>query len=135
MSAARFSPVMPTASIPTWPRYPLTPTGAAITAAAFAGKPLNHVMPREVLLDLRSGREDGMRTTPDRMTAAERLRSAEKAVNELRAELAAREVVLPSLRIAPVSCVREAPTSLVDLGRCTPDTAHRLAAALRAGAR
>jgi hypothetical protein len=76
-----------------------------------------------------------MTTTPDRASAAERIRVAEDAANELRAALSAEGITLPSLRIDPVSIARDMPTPLVDLGCCPPGTARLLAAALRAGAR
>ncbi|GGY12291.1 hypothetical protein [Streptomyces djakartensis] len=56
---------------------------------------------------------------------------AEDVVKELRAELAKAGVVLPSLGLDPVSLAREAPCPLVELGRCSVETARRLAAALR----
>ncbi|MEU1850168.1 hypothetical protein ABZ499_13060 [Streptomyces sp. NPDC019990] len=56
---------------------------------------------------------------------------AEDAVKELRAELAKAGITLPSLGLDPVSLAREAPCPLVELGRCSVETARRLAAALR----
>ncbi|GAA4293375.1 hypothetical protein GCM10023086_04190 [Streptomyces venetus] len=56
---------------------------------------------------------------------------AEDAVKELRAELAKAGIVLPSLGLDPVSLAREAPCPLVELGRCSVETARRLAAVLR----
>ncbi|MER6715677.1 MULTISPECIES: hypothetical protein [unclassified Streptomyces] len=56
---------------------------------------------------------------------------AEDAVKELRAELAKAGIILPSLGLDPVSLAREAPCPLVELGRCTVETARRLAAVLR----
>ncbi|MBW1604405.1 hypothetical protein JJV70_20325 [Streptomyces sp. JJ66] len=66
--------------------------------------------------------------------AAERIRAAEDVAEELRGALRAAGVTLPSLRLDPVSCAREEPWPLVDLGCCNQETAARLAAALRAGA-
>ncbi|MEV5429037.1 hypothetical protein [Streptomyces sp. NPDC052701] len=56
---------------------------------------------------------------------------AEEAVEELRTELAEAGITLPSLGLDPVSLAREAPCPLVELGRCSVETARRLAAALR----
>ncbi|MCV2460535.1 hypothetical protein ACIPH4_38365 [Streptomyces tendae] len=56
---------------------------------------------------------------------------AEDTVKELRAALAEAGIVLPSLGLDPVSLAREAPCPLVELGRCSVETAQRLAAALR----
>ncbi|GGW80962.1 MULTISPECIES: hypothetical protein [Streptomyces] len=56
---------------------------------------------------------------------------AEDAVKELRAELAKAGIILPSLGLDPVSLAREAPCPLVELGRCSVETARRLAAVLR----
>lgn len=64
----------------------------------------------------------------------ERLREAEEAVAKLRGELFKVGVVLPSLRVDPVTATSETPCPLVELGRCNLDTAVRLAAALE-GAR
>lgn len=61
----------------------------------------------------------------------ERLRIAEEAVDELRRALRGAGVTLPSLRVDLVSYAGEASDPpLVELGRCTPATALRLAAAL-----
>ncbi|MEW2492180.1 MULTISPECIES: hypothetical protein [Streptomyces] len=57
---------------------------------------------------------------------------AEETVKELRAALAEAGVILPSLRLDPVSLAREAPCPLVELGGCSVDVATRLTAALRA---
>ncbi|MFD6167751.1 hypothetical protein [Streptomyces coeruleorubidus] len=56
---------------------------------------------------------------------------AEDVVKELRAELAKAGITLPSLGLDPVSLAREAPCPLVELGRCSVETARRLAAVLR----
>ncbi|GAA2774024.1 hypothetical protein GCM10010521_60350 [Streptomyces rameus] len=60
---------------------------------------------------------------------------AEEALKELRSALEKAGVVLPSLGLDPLSLAREAPCPLVELGRCSPETARRLAAALAAVAR
>ncbi|CAM5671015.1 hypothetical protein SPURM210S_03018 [Streptomyces purpurascens] len=52
-------------------------------------------------------------------------------MKELRAELAKAGITLPSLGLDPVSLAREAPCPLVELGRCSVETARRLAAVLR----
>ncbi|MEU3661709.1 hypothetical protein AB0E77_18430 [Streptomyces sp. NPDC032940] len=56
---------------------------------------------------------------------------AEDTVEELRAALGTAGITLPSLGIDPVSLAREAPCPLIELGRCSVETARRLAAALR----
>ncbi|MFD4256156.1 hypothetical protein ACFWR9_00580 [Streptomyces sp. NPDC058534] len=56
---------------------------------------------------------------------------AEDTVKELRAALTKAGITLPSLGLDPVSLAREAPCPLVELGRCSVETAQRLAAALR----
>ncbi|MET4657004.1 hypothetical protein ABID80_000696 [Streptomyces sp. PvP037] len=56
---------------------------------------------------------------------------AEEVVKELRTALAKGEISLPSLGLDPVSLAREAPCPLVELGRCSVETARRLAAVLR----
>ncbi|GGU31929.1 hypothetical protein GCM10010274_18480 [Streptomyces lavendofoliae] len=56
--------------------------------------------------------------------------SVEQVVNQLRDELGRVGVVLPSLRVDPVTAASELPHPLVELGRCNVDTAMRLVAAL-----
>ncbi|GAB2843337.1 hypothetical protein GCM10027074_07380 [Streptomyces deserti] len=63
--------------------------------------------------------------------AAPCVEEAEEAVKELRTELAKAGITLPSLGLDPVSLAREAPCPLIELGRCSVDTARRLAAVLR----
>ncbi|MFI5686713.1 hypothetical protein [Streptomyces sp. NPDC051636] len=58
-------------------------------------------------------------------------RSAEEAVERLRAALYEVGIILPSLRIDPVTGAHGDPYALVDLGRCNLSVASRLAAALR----
>ncbi|MGP3981418.1 hypothetical protein [Streptomyces sp. KR80] len=72
-----------------------------------------------------------MTTTGQRIAAAERIRAAEEARDELRSALAGVGVKLPSLRIDLPSCTGDRPRPLVDLGRCNVETAVALAAALR----
>ncbi|MGW0764369.1 hypothetical protein [Streptomyces sp. NPDC002676] len=55
---------------------------------------------------------------------------AEETLTELRAALEKAGITLPSLGLDPVSLAREAPCPLVELGRCSVETARRLAAAL-----
>ncbi|BDD72066.1 hypothetical protein [Streptomyces violaceoruber] len=55
----------------------------------------------------------------------------EDTVKELRAALAEAGIVLPSLGLDPVSLAREEPCPLIELGRCSVETAQRLAAVLR----
>ncbi|TGA83610.1 hypothetical protein [Streptomyces sp. MZ04] len=62
---------------------------------------------------------------------AERLRAVEDVVAQLRGELDALGVALPSLRVDPVSAAGgSAAYPLVDLGCCNLDTAMRLVAVL-----
>ncbi|MFE9725431.1 hypothetical protein ACFYQ5_17980 [Streptomyces sp. NPDC005794] len=62
------------------------------------------------------------------------MRAAEDAVARLRAGLAGVGVKLPSLRTDLASCARNEPTPLVDLGRCSVETALLLSAQLEAKA-
>jgi len=57
--------------------------------------------------------------------------SAEETVKELREALLTAGINLPSLGLDPVSLAREAPCPLVELGRCSVETARRLAPVLR----
>ncbi len=75
-----------------------------------------------------------MTATERRREAAGRVRAAEDAVARLRAGLAGVGVKLPSLRVDPVSCAADEPTPLVDLGRCSVETAMRLSVQLEAAA-
>ncbi len=68
----------------------------------------------------------GMEAMERRRVAAERVRTAEDAVERLRAGFAGVGVKLPSLRLDPVSCAGDEPTPLIELGRCNIDTALRL---------
>ncbi|MGW6202365.1 hypothetical protein ACWF9B_01735 [Streptomyces sp. NPDC055089] len=71
-----------------------------------------------------------MTTTERRRTAAGRVSEAEEVVARLRGGFAGVGVVLPSLRIDPLSYAGEDPVALLDLGRCNLDTALRLTRAL-----
>ncbi|CAM5546841.1 Secreted protein OS=Streptomyces pilosus OX=28893 GN=GCM10010280_06980 PE=4 SV=1 [Streptomyces pilosus] len=51
-------------------------------------------------------------------------------MKELRAALAKAGISLPSLGLDPVSLAREAPCPLIELGRCSVETARRIAAAV-----
>ncbi|MGW2122937.1 hypothetical protein [Streptomyces sp. NPDC001758] len=55
---------------------------------------------------------------------------AEEVVEDLRAALAKAGITLPSLGLDPVSLAREAPCPLIGLGRCSVETARRIAAAV-----
>ncbi|MEU6404678.1 hypothetical protein [Streptomyces sp. NPDC046985] len=59
------------------------------------------------------------------------VREAEATLDALRGALAKAGITLPSLGLDPAGLAREAPCPLVDLGRCTVETAARLVAALR----
>ncbi|MEV1020429.1 hypothetical protein [Streptomyces sp. NPDC050264] len=60
----------------------------------------------------------------------ERLRVVEETIAQLRAELGVLGVLLPSLRVDPMSVAGEAGFPLVDLGRVNLDTAMRMVAVL-----
>jgi hypothetical protein len=62
------------------------------------------------------------------------IEDAEEARDELREALADVGVLLPSLGVDVGSLVSRYLPPLVDLGRCTPGTARRLATALRSSA-
>ncbi|MBW1596398.1 hypothetical protein [Streptomyces sp. JJ38] len=72
-----------------------------------------------------------MAMTDGRRNALARLREAEEAANDLREQLRKSAVVLPSLRIDPVSAAGSEPAPLIDLGRCNLETVRRLVVALR----
>ncbi|MFI5676557.1 hypothetical protein [Streptomyces cellulosae] len=59
------------------------------------------------------------------------LRSTEDIVTSLREALVGVGVVLPSLRVDPVTGASDEPFALVELGRCNVRTAERLASVLR----
>ncbi|WP_353947139.1 hypothetical protein ABII15_21370 [Streptomyces sp. HUAS MG91] len=61
---------------------------------------------------------------------AERIRAVEEAIAGLKAELLTVGVLLPSVRVDPVSAAGESPYPLVDLGCVNLDTAMRLTAVL-----
>ncbi|MGW3664013.1 hypothetical protein [Streptomyces sp. NPDC005141] len=65
------------------------------------------------------------------MTPGNRVRPTEEIVEELRAALTGVGVVLPSLRVDPVTGASEEPFALVALGRCNVGTARRLTEVLR----
>ncbi|MEU4198656.1 hypothetical protein [Streptomyces sp. NPDC045470] len=69
--------------------------------------------------------------TVERATAGEKITDAEAALDELQAALAGVGITLPSLGLDGPSLAADAPRPLVELGRCAPDVARRLAAALR----
>ncbi|GHJ34535.1 hypothetical protein [Streptomyces sp. TS71-3] len=62
--------------------------------------------------------------------SVEGIQAVEDVVNRLRGALAALGVVLPSLRVDPLTAASEEPYPLVELGRCNVDTAQRLVAVL-----
>lgn len=61
---------------------------------------------------------------------AARLRVVEETIAQLRAELGVHGVLLPSLRVDPVSVAGEVGYPLVDLGCVNLDTAMRLVVVL-----
>ncbi|MET7601747.1 hypothetical protein ABZU45_02375 [Streptomyces avermitilis] len=65
------------------------------------------------------------------MTSSKRVRSTEEVVEELRAALVEVGVLLPSLRVDPVTGASDEPFPLVALGRCNVGTAQKLTAVLR----
>ncbi|MGW7022423.1 hypothetical protein ACWGGS_24195 [Streptomyces decoyicus] len=67
----------------------------------------------------------------ERSPAAGKTRDAEQACGELRTALKAAGITLPSLAVDVVSLAEHFPRPLVELGRCTPEVARRLADAVR----
>ncbi len=59
------------------------------------------------------------------------VKEAEETLAALRAALEKAGITLPSLGLDPVGLAREAPCPLIELGRCSVETAARLAAVLR----
>lgn len=59
------------------------------------------------------------------------MRSTEEIVKSLRDALEGVGVVLPSLRVDPVTAASDEPFALVDLGRCNVRTAEQLTDVLR----
>ncbi|MGW0787437.1 hypothetical protein ACWD04_04095 [Streptomyces sp. NPDC002911] len=74
-------------------------------------------------------------STEERRAAAERIKEAETAREDLREALDAVGVKLPSLRLDAPSLAAAVPRPLVDLGRCNLSTAHQLIATLRRSVR
>jgi hypothetical protein len=71
---------------------------------------------------------------PSHLTpAAARIRAAEEARDDLRDALTAAGITLPSLGLDPVGLARAEPLPLVELGRCTPELARRIAEVVRRG--
>lgn len=67
-------------------------------------------------------------------TSRTRVRSTEEAVEQLDHALRGVGIVLPSLRVDPVTGASELPYPLVELGRCNLQVAANLAAVLRKAA-
>lgn len=67
----------------------------------------------------------------DRRPATGKIRDAQEARDELRAALKGAGITLPSLSLDAVSLAGDFPRPLVDLGRCAPEVARRLAEVLR----
>ncbi|KOG33980.1 hypothetical protein AQJ84_19080 [Streptomyces resistomycificus] len=59
------------------------------------------------------------------------VRQTEEVVEQLREALVGVGLVLPSLRVDPVTGASDEPFALVELGRCNVRTAERLASVLR----
>ncbi|MDL5202291.1 hypothetical protein [Streptomyces sp. ALI-76-A] len=59
------------------------------------------------------------------------MRQTEEVVEQLREALVGVGLVLPSLRVDPVTGAGDEPFALVELGRCNVRTAERLASVLR----
>lgn len=59
------------------------------------------------------------------------VREAREVIGELREALAQGGITLPSLGLDAVTLAAEPPRPLVELGRCTVETARLLAAVLR----
>ncbi|MEE1755662.1 hypothetical protein [Streptomyces sp. SP18CS02] len=64
------------------------------------------------------------------MRSTDRLRAAEEVVARLRGALGEAGVILPSLRVDPVTAASDVACPLVDLGRCNLDMAMRIVAVL-----
>jgi hypothetical protein len=64
-------------------------------------------------------------------TAAQKLYHAENTCADLLVALVRADIILPSVRVDPMAYGDEDPKPLIELGRCTVDTAHRLTAVLR----
>lgn len=75
-----------------------------------------------------------MSTEQDR-AAVQRIQEADQAMEELRSSLRAVGIILPSLRVDPVSCSCDDPKPLVDLGSCNLSTVRWLTCVLRDCAR
>jgi hypothetical protein len=69
--------------------------------------------------------------SPQARHSARCVEEAEETVEELRAALLVAGIELPSLGLDPVSLARDVPRPLVELGRCSVETARRLAEVLR----
>jgi hypothetical protein len=69
--------------------------------------------------------------SPRDQHSARRVEEAEETVEELRSALLLAGIALPSLGLDPVSLAREEPCPLIELGRCSVETARRLAEVLR----
>ncbi|TJZ50078.1 hypothetical protein FCH28_22410 [Streptomyces piniterrae] len=67
----------------------------------------------------------------ERRPATGEIREAQEARDELLAALKGVGITLPSLSLDPVSLAGDSPRPLVELGRCAPDVARRLAEVLR----
>jgi len=67
----------------------------------------------------------------ERSPVAGRIRDAERARDGLRAALKGAGSTVPSPALYGVSLVGDFPRPLVDLGRCTPQRARRLAEVVR----
>jgi hypothetical protein len=65
-------------------------------------------------------------TQDQRQTAAQKLKDAETVHEELNTVLREQGIVLPSLRVDPLSYGDHDPKPLIDLGRCTPQTARQM---------
>jgi hypothetical protein len=65
------------------------------------------------------------------LSPTQAIEKAEVTVQELRTVLARAGIKLPSLRVDPLTVVRDEPTPLVELGRCTPQVAALLVKALQ----
>ncbi|MFF3375051.1 hypothetical protein ACFYXF_19135 [Streptomyces sp. NPDC002680] len=63
--------------------------------------------------------------------SADCVEEAEEIVKELRTALKNAGITLPTLRLDTASVAREVPRPLIELGRCSVETAARIAAALR----
>lgn len=75
---------------------------------------------------MRGRARDAMHMHDQRQAAVRKLQDVETVHDELNAVLRERGIVLPSLRVDPLAYGDDDPKPLIDLGRCTPETARHM---------